>query len=176
MAFSEPAENIKNLNIKEGSKIADFGAGSGHYTLAAARRVHARGQVFAIDIQQDLLSKVQSAARDEGLHNVQTIWGDIEKPGGSKLRDGMVDAVIVSNILFQSDKKDVIVKEAQRILKPGGEVLVVDWTDSFSGLGPKQGHIIIEEEAQKIFESVGFKYIKSFFAGDHHWGFVAAKQ
>lgn len=176
MAFNEPAENIKNLDLKEGSIVADFGAGSGHYTLAVGKRVHGRGQVFAIDVQKDLLSKIQSAARDAGIHNIQIIWGDVEKVGGSKLRDKMVDAVIISNILFQSDKKEEIAKEAFRILRPGGEVMVIDWTDSYGGLGPKPGHILMEEEAQKIFESVGFKYSKSFYAGDHHWGFISIKQ
>lgn len=176
MAFSEPAENIKNLDLKEGSKVADFGAGSGHYAVAVAKRVHAKGQVFAIDVQKDVLTKIQSFARDAGLRNIQILWGDVEKPGGSKLRDSMVDAVIISNILFQSEKKGEIAKEAFRVLKPGGQLMVIDWSDSYAGLGPKQGHIVSEEEAQRIFESVGFKYERSFFAGDHHWGFVARRQ
>ncbi|HRY62275.1 MAG TPA: methyltransferase domain-containing protein [Candidatus Paceibacterota bacterium] len=175
MAFSEPAENVKNLDLKEGYKIADFGAGSGHYTLAAAKRVHARGQVFAIDVQKDILPKIQSAARDEGVHNVQILWGDVEKPGGSKLRDNMVDVVMITNMLFLSEKKEDIAREALRILRPGGQVMVVDWSDSYGGLGPKSGHVVLEEEAKKIFENVGFKYGKSFYAGDHHWGFVATK-
>ena len=54
--------------------------------------------------------------------------------------------------------------------------MVIDWTDSYGGLGPRPGHILLEEEAQKIFESVGFKYSKSFYAGDHHWGFIAERQ
>ncbi len=175
MAFSEPSENIKNLTLKEGSKVVDLGAGSGHYTLAVARRVRARGQVFAVDIQKDMLSKIQENARNEGLHNVQVIWGDADKVGGTKLRDGMVDAVIVSNILFQSEQKTELAKESYRILSHGGEVMVIDWTDSYGGLGPIPAHIIPEEEGKRIFESAGFKYERSFFAGDHHWGIILRK-
>lgn len=176
MAFSEPEENIKNLNLKEGSKVADFGSGSGHYAIAAAKRVHSRGQVFAVDVQKELLSKVQSAARDSGLRNVQIVWGDIERPGGTKLQDNTIDAVMISNVLFQSEQKEAIAKEAFRVLKNGGEVLVVDWTDSFGGLGPKPGHVVPEEEAKKIFEKIGFVNSKSFYAGDHHWGVIFIKK
>ncbi|MEI6296446.1 MAG: methyltransferase domain-containing protein [bacterium] len=175
MAFADPAENIKNLDIKEGSKVADFGSGSDFYTIAAARRVHGSGQVFAIDIQKDLLAKVQAAGRDAGLHNIQVVWGNLDNVGGTKLRDSMMDAVIISNILFQSENKENLAKEAFRILKNGGEVLLIDWTDSYGSMGPKQAQIIPEEEGKRIFESAGFRFEKSFFAGDHHWGMVLKK-
>ena len=167
--------DIKNLDLKEGIKVADFGSGSGFYTIEAAKRVTGNGQVFAIDVQKDLLSKIQSHARDMGLHNVQVVWGDIDKIGGSKLKDAMVDAVIVSNVLFQSEHKENLAKEAFRILKQGGEVMLIDWTDSFGGMGPAKSQIVGEVAATSIFEKIGFKTVKNFYAGDHHWGVIMKK-
>lgn len=175
MAFAEPVENIKNLSIGEGYKVADFGAGSGHYALAVAARVRNSGQVFAVDVQKDLLSKLQSTAREKGFRNIEVVWGDLDKPKGSKLRDSMVDAVIVSNILFQSAHKDEVAKEAFRILKPAGEVMVIDWSDSWGNLGPTPESIVSEDEAKTVFESAGFKFGRSFPAGDHHYGMILTK-
>lgn len=175
MTFTEPAENLKNLDLREGSKVADFGAGSGYYSLAAANRVRAMGQVYAIDVQKDLLSKIQTSAREKGLHNIQVVWGDIDKIGGTKLKDNYVNAVIVSNVIFQSEQKEDLAKEAFRIISPGGQVMVIDWSDSFGGLGPTQNQIVPEEEAKMLFEGAGFVYERSFFAGDHHWGIIMKK-
>jgi len=175
MSFTEPLENIRNLNLKENSKIADFGAGSGHYTLAAAERVRMSGQVYAIDVQKEILSKIQTTARERGLRNIQVVWGDLDKIGGSKLRENMVDAVIISNVLFQSENKENLSKEAFRILKQGGEVMLIDWSDSYGGIGPALGDVVSEEEGKKIFENTGFKFDKSFNAGDHHWGIIFKK-
>lgn len=176
MAFSEPAENIKNLDLKEGMKVADFGAGSGFYTIEAAKRVLGNGQVFAVDVQKDMLSKIQSHARDAGLRNVSAIWGDIDNVGGSKIKELTVDRVIISNVLFQSEHKENLSKEAFRILKNGGEVMIVDWTDSFGGMGPQQSQIVSETQAVSLFEKAGFKVSKSFYAGDHHFGIIMKKE
>lgn len=175
MAFAEPAENLKNLDLREGSKVADFGAGSGHYSIAAASKVRSKGQVYAIDVQKDLLSKIQITARDKGLHNIQVIWGDVDKVGGTKLRENSIDAVIVSNVLFQSEQKEDLTKEAFRILVPGGQVMVIDWSDSYGGLGPTQSQVVPEDEAKMLFETAGFHHERGFFAGDHHWGIIMRK-
>jgi len=175
MAFSEPSENIKNLNLREGSKVADFGAGSGFYTLLAAERVRASGQVFAIDVQKEMLSRIETTARDKGFRNIQVVWGDIDKIGGTKLKEAMVDAVIVSNVLFQSEHKENLANEAFRITKNGGELMAIDWTDSYGNMGPIQSQIVSQDEARMIFEGAGFKYERDFSAGDHHWGMVLKK-
>jgi len=82
-----------------------------------------------------MLSKIQKHRRDAGLHNIEVVWGDIDTVGGTKIRDLMVDAVIISNVLFQSEHRQNVAKEAFRILKTGGEVMIIDWTDSYGKHG-----------------------------------------
>jgi len=175
MAFANPEDNVAKLRLREGEIVVDFGSGVGSYVIPAAKRVGQTGKVYAIDIQQDLLVNVRDRAREAGLSNVETIWADVEKPHGSKLEDSFADAAIVSNILFQSEKKDEILKEVKRILKPHGRLLVVDWTDSFGNLGPEAHMIFPQGEAKKLLMQNNFAYENEFEFGDHHYGLIFLK-
>jgi ubiquinone/menaquinone biosynthesis C-methylase UbiE len=170
--FSDPKSNIEQFGLHAGMSVADFGSGSGHYTLAASEAVGESGRVYAIDIQQELLKKVKNLSRSERKNNIEVIWGDIEEDGGTKLRDGAVDAVIISNVLFQADDKDTAVAEAKRVLKPKGRLLLIDWSDSFGNIGPMEENVVRESEAKRLFERSGFEYVRDIDAGRHHYGLV----
>jgi len=71
----------------DGMKVADVGAGSGFYSLEAARKVGSSGRVYAIDVQKNLLERLRSQAISEGLGNVEVVWGNAEKIGGTKVRE-----------------------------------------------------------------------------------------
>jgi ubiquinone/menaquinone biosynthesis C-methylase UbiE len=167
--FSDPAVNISKLGLALGMKVVDLGAGSGFYSVEAARRVGPSGRVYAVDIQKDILDHIRTNGASQGLHNIEVIWANIEKIGGTKLREGIADRVIASNVLFQIEKPDEFALEIKRLLKPKGKVLVVDWTAG-SSLGPKSPFISLK--AQALFEKAGFKLEQSFGAGDHHYGLV----
>ena len=173
--FADPENNIKQFGLKEGSIVADLGAGSGFYTLAAAKAVGASGKVYAIDIDSDLLKRIKDEAGNMNIKNVEIISGDLEKTGGTKLADESADAAIVSNILFQVSNKDALVKEARRILKTGGRVLVIDWKDSFGGLGPQKKAIVPMIAARDLFEIHDFKFEREISAGEHHYGIIFKK-
>ncbi len=173
--FSDPVKNVEQCGIQAGMEIADFGSGSGHYSLAAAKALMSTGRVYAIDVNKDLLTKLKNHASHDGMYNVEVIWGDIEKPNGTKLRDGSVDFVFLSNILFQLDDKDMVVKETKRVLKQGGRVLVVDWSDSFGGIGPTPKMVVKKDKAMELFEKTGFHLDREISAGSHHYGFIYKK-
>ncbi|MDO8572692.1 MAG: methyltransferase domain-containing protein [bacterium] len=176
MTFSDPQKNIQQFGLTEGMKIADLGAGSAAYTLAAAAQVGTSGRVYAVEVQKELLSNIKNMAAKQGFFNVEVIWGDIERLGGTKIKDHVLDAVIVSNVLFQAEDKRGVVAEVRRILKPKGRVLVVDWKDSFGGMGPHVDQVMSEQTARDLFENDGFTLDRFISSGDHHYGFVAVKQ
>ncbi len=149
--FSDPQKNIQQFAVTPGMTVADCGSGSGFCTLAAARAVGSMGKVYAIDINKEMLERIIRTAQHEGLENIETIWGDIDEPNGTRLADEAVQRVILSNALFQVEKKEVLVEEIKRILRPDGRVLVVDWTDSFGGLGPQPDHVVSRQTAQALF-------------------------
>ncbi len=172
--FSDPQKNIAELGIMDGMKIVDLGAGSGFYALEAAKKVGPRGMIYAVDVQQDLLNKIKTSAGLMSLHNVEVVWGNIEKLGGTKLRESIADCVILSNTLFQVEPadRDNLALEVKRLLKSGGKLLVVDWA-SGTPLSPKT--IVPKLLAEGIFQKVGLKLDKSFDAGDHHYGIIFKK-
>jgi ubiquinone/menaquinone biosynthesis C-methylase UbiE len=170
--FSDPQRNIGELGLQPGMSVADMGAGTGFYTFEAAQQVGSSGKVYAIDVQKDLLQKLKNSANTSRLFNVEVVWGDIEKIGGTRLRDASVDRVISSNVLFQLTDKSSYCLEIKRILKQGGKVMVVDWS-SATPLGPKT--VVSEIQARQLFEKAGFVTDSSFSAGDHHYGILFKK-
>ncbi len=173
--FSDPDKNLEQFGLTAHMTVADLGAGSGAYTVAAARRVRDFGKVYAIEVQKDLAIRVKNAASKEGLSNVEAIWGDIERRGGTKLADSSVDAVIASNVLFQLEDKEGSVSEIDRILKPGGKVLVIDWKESYGGMGPEAGAVLSADQAKHLFLAKGFSFEKDIAPGRQHYGFIVKK-
>lgn len=176
MAFTDPKKNIQRLGMREGMYVADFGAGSGHYTFAISKIVGEKGRVYAIDIQRDLLQRLKSHAQAEHRENIEIVHGDFEELGGSKLRDEGVDVVIISNVFFQVERRKTAVEEVRRVLKPGGKVLFIDWTDSFGYMGPRPEDIILPKIVKELFTNANFGEEESFDAGDHHYGIIFKKK
>jgi ubiquinone/menaquinone biosynthesis C-methylase UbiE len=175
MQFIDPADNIKELYIKEGEIVVDLGAGSGWYTRAASARVGHTGKVYALEVQKELVETLKNRTRDEGLGNIECIWANIEVRGGTKIADKIVDVAIVANVLFQIEDKVGFAREVARILKPGGRMMVIDWSGVEGGAGPKGDHLVTEVTARKLFEETGFVYDKSFNPGSHHYGIIMKK-
>ncbi|OHA58535.1 MAG: hypothetical protein A2571_02045 [Candidatus Vogelbacteria bacterium RIFOXYD1_FULL_44_32] len=169
--FARPDQILNYLALTPGMKVADFGAGSGEYVLGLARRVAPGGRVIAVDIQPELLTKIAGQAKASNLGDiVDTIWGDVETRGGSKLADQAVDVVILSNIMFQVDSAYSLALEAKRVLNLAGKVLVVDWKDSFGNLGPTKDKVITPAKCEQIMNEAGLIKDNEFEAGDHHYG------
>jgi ubiquinone/menaquinone biosynthesis C-methylase UbiE len=167
--FSDPAANLAKFGLTDGQKVVDLGAGSGFYSIEAAKKVGSSGRVYAVDVQKNLLERLRSNASTQGVRNIEVVWGNAEKIGGTKLREAIADRVIASNVLFQIEKPDDFCLEIKRILKLGGKVMVIDWSE-VSALSPKQ--LVPAMKAQMLFEKNGFKLEDSFGAGDHHYGLV----
>jgi len=162
--------------IHEGMKVADFGAGAGFFTRAAAREVGEGGVVWAIDMNRDLLPRIQNLARAEGLKNVEVMHGDVEVSGGSNLPAESFDFVIAANILFTIENKGECIAEIRRVLKKTGRALIIDWDGSFGGLGPHTHHVVSADFARELLEGHGFSVIGRVPAGQYHWGFVVRKK
>lgn len=175
--LASPEYIIAQFNLPAHAHIADIGAGTGHYALALARKLEKnKGKLFAIDVQKELLEKLAHDAEHEGLTDVHTIWGNAEKKHGTKLRDESIDGVIIANTFFQIDHKEDFLKEVVRILKKDGHFYIVEWSDSFNGMGPQPQYLIDPEDMKKLCTEAGLSYEKDLDAGEHHYGMVFYKQ
>ncbi len=170
--FANPESNIAQLGLREGMKVADLGAGAGEYSKSASARVGKNGTVYAVEVQKEMVARLQNELKEWMVTNVECIWGDIETKGGTKLADKTMDAVILSNVFFQTEDKLGGIDEAKRILKPKGKLLVIDWSESFAGMGPSKLSVVSKEQCINMFENRGFHAVESISAGAHHYGII----
>jgi ubiquinone/menaquinone biosynthesis C-methylase UbiE len=173
--FSDPRHNLEQLGLSDGNIVADFGTGSGFYSMEAAKMVAPMGKVYAIDLQRDLLLRLKKHAGEHHLRNIEIMVGDLEKLGGSKLRENSCDVVLASNILFMIGDKKNFLLEAQRVLKPNGRLLVIDWTASFSQMGPHSSYVFYKDDAMKLAHTVGLVFDREIHTGAHHYGIIFRK-
>jgi ubiquinone/menaquinone biosynthesis C-methylase UbiE len=162
MSFLDPTRAVKELNVSGAVKIADLGCGSGGWSIPLAKE-NEDGMIYAVDVLNEPLSALKSKAETERIYNIRTVLADIEK--GTNLTSNFFDAVIISNILFQVDSKEAIIKEGHRILKQTGKMLVVDWSNKD----------VSEEEINNKIQESGFKLIKKIDAGVSHFGYLYEK-
>ncbi len=170
----DPGKLVQRMKLREGMSVGDVGSGIGYYALVVAKIVGDEGHVYAIDAQEDVLHRLLHNAQEQHIKNIETIWGDIEKPFGTKLKDKVFDAVIFSNILFQLEDTQEALKELKRITKIGGTLLFVEWVPTDSSIGPSLQDSISEEVAVSLLKEVGFQTQQQFAVGAYHYAIIAS--
>ncbi|MDO8467862.1 MAG: methyltransferase domain-containing protein [Nanoarchaeota archaeon] len=173
--FFKPDKILKKLGLNtDVENAADLGCGYGTFSIPAAKIV--RGKVFAIDIESEMVKETERKARENNLSNVETILRDFVLKG-SGLKDESVNYAMVFNILYTNGRPEKLLKEAYRILKPGGKVGIIHWNyDSATPRGPPMEIRPKPEQCIKWAESVGFKLQQRYDLKPYHYGIVMEKR
>lgn len=173
-AFASPENILSQLDIQPDMKLADFGCGHGHFTIPMAVLVGEKGEVYALDVVKETLEAVKNKAELEGISNIKIIHCNLEILGSSKLEDNSIDLVLIRNVLFQSQKKSEIVREARRILKHQGRLALIEWQPKAS-LAPRDTWLISKEQVQNLAETEGLVFNKELGLDEQHYGLVFVK-
>jgi ubiquinone/menaquinone biosynthesis C-methylase UbiE len=129
------------LGIAPGKTVADIGAGSGWFTVRAARRVTETGSVFAVDINSEATRYIDKRAQKEGLHNVKTILSKSDDP---QLPANTVDSVLLLKTYHEIDKPVALLRNLRASLRPGAKVGIIDRNGNGENHGVNR-EIVIKE-------------------------------
>lgn len=173
--FLDVGKIVAALGINEGMKIADFGCGSGYFTVLLGKYAGKNGTVYALDVQEPQLEAVKVRAKAQGLGNIEAIRSNLEVLGGSSLPNDSQDMVVMANVLFQSGKKADIIREGRRVLKIGGLMVVVEWRKGAGGFGLPDNYRLDEQTTRSILEDEGLKFERNIDAGQYHFGLAYRK-
>lgn len=139
--FSPRINVLKEVGIKRGFRVLDYGCGSGSYIQPLAELVGSSGEIHALDIHPLAIEKAQRIASHRGLSNVKTIQSDCN----TGLPDNSIDVVLLYDTFHDLSQSDDVLRELHRILKPNGIL-------SFSDHHMKQEGILSKVEIGDLFK------------------------
>jgi ubiquinone/menaquinone biosynthesis C-methylase UbiE len=153
--WQQPDRIMDKLNIADGSRVADIGAGGGWFTIRLARRVGPNGSVFAEDIQQQMVESITRRVEREGLTNVQPILGT---PTDARLQPGL-QAVLIVDTYPQFREPVTLLRNIAAAMAPGGRLGIVDFkTDGAGGPGPALEERLEPSVIRRDAERAGFTF------------------
>lgn len=169
----ETQDILKQVELRPGMIVADLGAGSGFFTIPLAKKVGKTGLVYALDLVAESLEIIEEKAKNEKLFNIETLICDLEREK-IKIKDEICDLVLLVNVLYLMENKEPVIKEINRILKPNGKAIFIEWEPE-KMLFKTDIYPISKNDLQKTIEKNNFKKIKEFSPSQFHYGLIYEK-
>lgn len=129
------------LGIEPGKSVADIGAGSGWFTVRAARRVTASGTVYAVDINPEAIQYIDGRAKKEQLQNIKTI---LSKPDDPQIPADNIDAVLLLKTYHEIAHPVVLLRNLRSSLKPGAKIGIIDRNGNGANHGVSKDVVVRE--------------------------------
>jgi cyclopropane fatty-acyl-phospholipid synthase-like methyltransferase len=152
--WQKPQEVIAALALAPDARVADLGAGTGYFAVRLARAV-ARGRVYGVDVEPDMVRYLGERALREGLANVTAVQASAADP---KLPEP-VDLVLVVDTYHHIGSRETYFRNLRSALRPGGRVAIIDFTDR-SPVGPPKSARIAPGRVQAEMRSAGYTLVQ----------------
>ncbi|HED04474.1 MAG TPA: methyltransferase domain-containing protein [Candidatus Fraserbacteria bacterium] len=146
---------LEILRPQSGMTYADIGCGPGYFTLPVAERVGPKGQVYAVDLQPEMLSELAQRAEAGGLKNIKTVRCEERR---IPLPDDAVEAACLANVYHELEDTPAFLAELRRILRPGGRLILIDWKPIETPMGPPLSQRIPGEIIGQALQQAGFAH------------------
>lgn len=151
-SWQHPDKVIQALGIEPGEHVADLGAGSGYFTFRLARAVGMDGQVYAVDVDPDMVALLTERVEEEGHENIEVILAD---PNDPRLSEGRLDLVFTCNVYHHLKNRSAYFARLEKSLRPDGRVAIIDFSGEgwFSWLF---GHATPEDVVEREMKEAGY--------------------
>lgn len=175
-ALLDPTKVFAKVGLAAGMRVADFGCGrTGHFVFPAAKIIGERGVVYALDIMKDVVASIQSRVNAESSSNIQAVWTDLESVGAAPIPEKSLDAGFFVNVMFMIKKRPEALREAARLLKGDGHLVVVDWDKKLGPLGPSPEQMVNVDDLINIAAKEGLKAEDQFPINGYHFCIIFKK-
>jgi ubiquinone/menaquinone biosynthesis C-methylase UbiE len=155
--YQKPHEVLAALKIKPGEVVADIGAGSGYFTFRLSHFVGAKGKIYAVDVSPDMIKHINRRIRETKTTNVVSVLADSDDP---LLADRSVDRFFICDVWHHIENQKKYLELMKGMLKPGGEIVVIDFHKKELPFGPPMEMKIAKEDMIKQFTTNGFRIAK----------------
>jgi len=153
-AYQKPQDVMGALGLRPGEVIADIGAGSGYFTFRLAHHVGHTGKIYAVDVSPNMILHINRRIRESKATNVVSILADPDDP---LLPDASVNRFFFSNSWHHIENQTKYLSLMKKMLKPGGEIIIIDFHKKELPVGPPMEMKIAREDLIKQMESNGFR-------------------
>lgn len=168
--WQDPEAILYDIGLRPGLTFMDIGCGGGFFTLPAARIAGQQGKVYGLDISGEAIRKLGETAAAEGLQNLELAVGEAEE---IVLCEGCGDIVFFGTVLHDFQDAARVLKNARRMVKPGGKLVNLDWKKEPTEIGPPPGKRFSAEYATGLITAAGFRVVDRKDAGAHHYVITA---
>lgn len=162
LAELNPKHTLTKIGFKDGMTLCDIGAGTGVFTFAAANI--SRSSIYALDISDEMIQLLNSRIAERELnkiHVAKVIDGELPVESNS------CDIAIMVTVFHEVDNKQQMLSEIRRILKSTGKLMIIEFHNRQTPIGPPVERRLSEQEVEEICEGETFKLIDSFSLGDN---------
>ncbi|WP_100407700.1 class I SAM-dependent methyltransferase [Bacillus solitudinis] len=163
-----PEQLLNMIPLKETDSILDFGAGTGYFSIPAAKRI--KGSVYALDIDAAMLEIIKEKALEEQLTNIVPVQGSME---ALPLSDGSIDMIIASLVLHEIQPLVPLLQEMKNVLKKEGYLICLELEPK--GSSEKAPRITLEGMEREMKEA-GLQVTEKFFPAESLYMLVAQKK
>lgn len=172
--WQDPEKILDTVNAPRDGIMVDLGCGPGFFTLPAAVRMGGRGAVIGIDASPKLLSICSRRLAESAGARADLILLELDEM--IPLMDESVDFVLLTNVLHDFQKPEMLLGEAGRILKSGGRIVNIDWKKEENEFGPPLEIRFSLEKSIDMLSSAGFSIQSTPDIGQYHYCVVAVKR
>jgi FkbM family methyltransferase len=167
-----PGKTLISLGLKNGDMVADIGCGIGYFSIPAAKIVGAYGQVFALDISDEMIKEVEKKIQKNNIPNIKTVITDENK---LNIENSDITFAFISNVLHEIEDKENLLAEIKSILVDKGRIAIVEWQKINGEFGPPKEDRLDKADLIQMLGSLGFYNIDAIDIGKNFYGITAYK-